>query len=148
MSTFRRDPYLLFCWLPIGHRLTWRNLTDTIELLHQRGIAVILFGPFPVYDMDLPRLLAKSITNGKIDYARRHLVPQERALDEQMSGLAKSIWHVPYVSPLESLCTDVGCNEYAVPDLPMQFDTSHFTLQGSEYLGRRVRIDYPHLFES
>ena len=124
------------------------NLTDTIELLHQRGIAVILFGPFPVYDMDLPRLLAKSITNGKIDYARRHLVPQERALDEQMSGLAKSIWHVPYVSPLESLCTDVGCDEYAVPDLPMQFDTSHFTLQGSEYLGRRVRIDYPHLFES
>ena len=124
------------------------NLTDTVELLHKRGITVIVVGPFPVYDMDLPRLLAKSITNGKNDYARRHLVPQERSLDEKMRRLAKETWHVPYVSPLEILCTDSACDEYAFRDVPMQFDTSHFTLQGSEYLGNRMSIDYPHVFDS
>jgi len=79
------------------------NLTDTVALLQRRGVRVLVFGPFPVYDSDLPRLLAKSITSGDNHYVAKHLLSQEE-IDEQMSRMAHDKWHVPYISPLKILC--------------------------------------------
>ncbi len=125
-----------------------KNLTDTVDLLHRRGVSVVIFGPFPVYDSDLPRLLAKSIAYGDLEYPHKHLEPQQRILDAQMSQMAKDTWHVPYVSPLRVICPDNGCIEYAAKDVPLEFDQSHLTLQGSAYFGHQVSIEFPHVFDS
>jgi peptidoglycan/LPS O-acetylase OafA/YrhL len=123
------------------------NLTDTVDLLHKRGVSVVVFGPFPEYDSDLPRLLAKSIANGETDFVRKHLDPQQEILDAHMSQMARDTWHVPYVSPLKVLCPDGRCVEYAAKDVPVEFDTSHLTLQGSEYLGHGVSTEFPNVFD-
>lgn len=124
------------------------NLTDTVELLQRRGVTVVVFGPFPVYDSDLPRLLAKAMISQEINFPREHLVSQEEVLDEQMSQMARETWHVPYVSPLKILCPGNRCFEYAAPGVPLEFDTSHLTLEASKYLGQSVSIEFPHVFES
>jgi peptidoglycan/LPS O-acetylase OafA/YrhL len=124
------------------------NLTDTVALLQRRGVRVVVFGPFPVYDSNLPRLLAQSITSRDSHYAAKHLVSQEETLDEQMSRMAHEKWHVPYVSPLKTLCPGNTCIEYVASGVPLEFDTSHLTLQGSRYLGQSASIGFPHLFES
>jgi len=123
------------------------NLKETVDFLHRKGVTVIVFGPLPVYDTDLPRLLAKSITRGEVDYARKHLSPKQQALDDEMSRMAAERWHVPYVSPLRILCPNGKCVEYVAQDVPLEFDMSHLTLQGSEYLGQEVSIKFPHIFE-
>jgi peptidoglycan/LPS O-acetylase OafA/YrhL len=124
------------------------NLTETVDLLHKRGVAVVIFGPFPGYDSDLPRLLAKAISNGEPDYVRKHLDPKQQILDAQMSQMARDSWRVPYLSPLKILCPDGICLEYAAQDVPLEFDKSHLTLQGSEYLGHEISVEFPGIFDS
>ncbi len=123
------------------------HLTETIASLQQRGINVVVFGPFPVYDMGFPRLLAKEVTSQQSGFPGRHFVAYERLLDERMSRMAAETWHVSYVSPLKILCPQSGCVEYAAPGVPLEFDESHLTLQGSNLLGHAVNNDFPHLFD-
>jgi peptidoglycan/LPS O-acetylase OafA/YrhL len=123
------------------------HLTETIDLLKRRGIKVVVFGPFPVYDTEFPRLLAKAITSQENGFPGKHFVVQERLLDERMSQMAAETWHVSYVSPLKILCPKSSCVEYAAPGVPLEFDESHLTLQGSNLLGRAVSNDFPRLFE-
>jgi peptidoglycan/LPS O-acetylase OafA/YrhL len=122
------------------------NLADTIKLLRGEGVDVVLMGPVPKYDQALPRLLSKSLISGKVDYARAHLDPGSGLLDEQMKRLANENWHVPYVSLMSILCPGAKCVEYAAPGVPLEFDQTHLTLQGSEYLGREINSRFPALF--
>jgi len=122
------------------------RLTHTIDLLHDRGVHVILFGPLPEYDIALPRLLIKSNLDGKIDYAPEHLQRMPLVLDDKMRWMAKEAWAVPYVSLITLLCPATRCLEYAAPGVPLEFDNNHLTLQGSVYLGRKIEMKYPNIF--
>lgn len=123
------------------------HLTETITFLKRRGVKVVIFGPFPVYDTEFPRLLAKAISSQEGGLPGKHLVSHEQILDERMSQMAAETWHVSYVSPLKILCPKSVCVEYAAPGVPLEFDGSHLTLQGANLLGRAVSADFPHLFE-
>jgi peptidoglycan/LPS O-acetylase OafA/YrhL len=125
-----------------------QNLTNTVDLLRERGVSTIIFGPLPEYDTDLPRQLAKTILKGKVDYAALHLNPWQRILDEKMGHIAEDKWHVRYVSPLNILCPRADCIEYAAPNVPLEFDSNHLTLRGSEFLARAIYVQSPHLFDS
>jgi len=111
-------------------------------------VVVILFGPRPEYDNELPRLLADSILRGDAGFAQHHLYDRSRPLDAEMSRLARDTWHVPYISLMTLLCSESGCIEYVAPGLPIQSDYAHFTLQGSAYVGRAVNARFPGIFES
>ena len=123
------------------------NLTETIDLLHRRGVTVVVVGPFPVYNTDFPRVLAKSLIVGRADDIRAYLDPKQQILDKQMSRMAEETWHVSYVSPFKILCPESSCLAYAAQDVPLEFDTSHLTLQGSKYLGHAIIADFPRIFD-
>ncbi len=124
------------------------RIGDSVNLLRRRGLTIVIFGPLPTYDTALPRLMAKSIANGRVDFAPLHLDSTQLTLDAEMEKRAKENWHVQYVSLIKILCSSKGCQEYAAPGVPLQFDMSHLTLEGSVYLGREIATRYPQLFEA
>jgi len=130
-----------------GNESDLNHLTETIKFLKRRGVKVVVFGPFPVYDTEFPRLLAKAISSQESGFPGKHLGSQEQILDERMNQMAAETCHVSYVSPLKNLCSKSGCGEYAAPGAPLEFDGSHRTLQGTNLLGRAASSDFPHLFE-
>ncbi len=123
-----------------------QNLTETIAYLHRHGVRVILFGPRPEYTNALPRLIAESIVKNDPQLPHRYLNPRTPPLDAQMSRLARDTWHVPYISLFTMLCPENRCVEFAAPGVPLQFDFSHFTLQGSAYAAREVNKQFPGIF--
>jgi hypothetical protein len=124
------------------------NLSETLSLLRAEGVDVVVFGPSPAYDSALPRLLALQNVRSDASYARRHLNMRLPLLDERMNLAAKDVWHVQYVSSMQLLCPNGQCIQYAGDNVPLQFDGSHLTLQGSELLGRRISAQFPHLFDA
>ena len=122
--------------------------TKTIEELQKRGVTVVMIGPRTQYEHGgLPSLLAEAVVHHDPGLPRRNLNPSIVALDESMSRMARTTWHVPYISLIKILCPNSACVEYAAPGVPVQFDYAHFTLAGSRYVGREVNKQYPHIFE-
>jgi hypothetical protein len=111
------------------------GLDETVRWADQRGIPVILLGPYPEYDAPLPRLLAYSIAWHKPEYAAQHLQPEPLKIDELLQRMAESRWHVPYVSLYQAICHRDGCTEYADSGrtIPMMSDDHHISEPGSIY---------------
>ena len=116
------------------------GLTATIEWARRRQIPVILVGPVPEYDAPLPRLLGYSIAWHESSYAGQHRSSQPALLDLTMRSLARSTWHVPYLSLFDAICHAGECAEYADParTIPMLADGDHFTEPGSIYVVQRL----------
>jgi peptidoglycan/LPS O-acetylase OafA/YrhL len=103
----------------------------TLAWMTKRHIPVTLFGPSVIYDNPLPRLMvARDV--GRLE---RHLLPESQLLDAVMSRLA-STQGVPYVSLRDLQCDTPSCSP---GDLPIFFDTNHYTLEGSGLIARRLR---------
>jgi peptidoglycan/LPS O-acetylase OafA/YrhL len=108
-------------------------LTKTIDFIHTRGIFVVVVGPAIEYDQGLPRMLAIAIRNGEPNQPVQHRATEPQRLDTTMANLAETRWHVPYISIYQNLCKPT-CPLYAAPGVPILFDTSHFTAEGSVLL--------------
>lgn len=121
--------------------------TETINYLHSRGVSVVMLGPRPQYEHGgLPSLLADAIVQHNPDLPRRNLNPNIAPLDEAMSRMARTTWHVPYVSVMSILCPNSACVEYAAPQVPVQWDYAHLTLAGSSYIGQEISKRFPLIF--
>jgi peptidoglycan/LPS O-acetylase OafA/YrhL len=118
------------------------GLAATMGYAHAHGIAVVLIGPAMEYDKPEPRLLAFALRNGRAgDDLQEHLKPLPRTLDRQMAELARTQWHVPYISIFDDLCKP-SCPAYAGPQAPMMFDErGHMTEDGAILLARAVRAN-------
>jgi hypothetical protein len=58
-----------------------------------------------------------------------------------MAELARTQWHVPYISIFDDLCKP-SCPAYAGPQAPMMFDErGHMTEDGAILLARAVRAN-------
>ena len=118
------------------------ELGNTILWLQRHGTQPILFGPVPEYDTPLPRVLAFALREGDPTLPERHLLPRAERLDREMEVLARTRWHVRYLSAFESLCGVIAerqathCRVFAAPGVPLQFDTHHFTEAGSALYAR------------
>ena len=113
-------------------------LGRTIEHLQQQGVKVMVVGPGVEYDTPLPRMLAVGLRDGRVVQSGPHLVSYLRPLDEQMAALARTRWHVAYVSVFQDLCRP-DCPLYAQPGVPLLFDSNHFTQAGSVLMAQRMR---------
>ncbi len=111
------------------------GLDETIRWADQRGVPVILLGPYPEYDAPLPRLLAYSIAWHEPDYASQHLQSEPLKVDELLQKMAESRWHVSYVSLYQAICHRNVCTEYADSGhtIPMLSDDHHISEAGSIY---------------
>ena len=119
------------------------ELTTTIAWAKQHNIPVTVFGPVPEYDAPLPRLLAYSIAWNKPNFATQHRVNTNAALDAKMQDMAENLWHVPYISLYQELCTASGCAEYAdtAHKIPMMDDDNHLNQFGANLVIRRLVVE-------
>jgi hypothetical protein len=78
-------------------------------------------------------MLAIAIRNGEPNQPLQHRATEPQRLDTTMANLAQTSWHVPYISIYQNLCKPT-CPLYAAPGIPILFDTSHFTAEGSVLL--------------
>jgi peptidoglycan/LPS O-acetylase OafA/YrhL len=108
----------------IGRMVAWSK---------ERGIPLVLFGPVQEYDAPLPRLLAYSIAENVPKYPYQHRVVSLSALDRHLQSLADSVWHVRYISLIQTLCDNGSCREYADRGrtVPMMYDRDHLSHGGS-----------------
>jgi peptidoglycan/LPS O-acetylase OafA/YrhL len=99
---------------------------------------VYLFGPIPEYDQALPRILARAVASGNSDskFAARHQRAAPLEIDRTLSAALQG-GAVQYISIYRALCNP-ECELWAAKDVPMQFDYSHLTREGSIALARRL----------
>lgn len=116
----------------------------TVTFLKQYVDEIVIVGPTPRYNVSLPRILvgrSKGL-NASTTIEREQLNDEPFRLDKEMRKLADQIG-VKYLSAVDALCPKGPCFAMANSDVPMQFDNSHLTDQGSIFLVRRWLSFYP-----
>lgn len=103
-------------------------LQGTLAAVKPHARQVVLVGPAPQYVTALPRVLVNA--EGDPDAVRKALVGKLFPLDERMQAIASG-QGVRYESLLRTLCEGGACKTLARPDVPMQYDYGHFTVEGS-----------------
>jgi peptidoglycan/LPS O-acetylase OafA/YrhL len=103
-------------------------LQATLEAVQPHARQVVLVGPAPQYVTALPRVLVN--TGGDPQAVRKALIDKLFPLDERMQAIAAG-QGVRYESLLRTLCNGKACKTLARPDVPMQYDYGHFTVEGS-----------------
>lgn len=114
-------------------------LHRTIQWAARLGVKVVLFGPMVEYDTPLPRLLAVSIQSNDLLVPHRHLLIGNWPLDAQMAQFAVGEAGVKYISLIAPICEGNNCASYAGDGVPLEFDSNHFTKQGSLLVAQRIK---------
>src|SRR5258708_4992346 len=114
------------------------RLEETVLLLKQRGLNIVLFGPIVQYDAALPRLLAISIQKNDPRLPATHRVTYYEDLDRKMAEIARRLG-VRYISYFDLICHHGACLEYAAKDVPLQSDYGHLTGDGSVLVADKIR---------
>jgi peptidoglycan/LPS O-acetylase OafA/YrhL len=98
---------------------------------------VVISGPTVEYSQALPRLLATAIASGRdpAEFAARYRLPEQRQTDADLAAALKS-GNIAYFSPYQVICPD-ACAVWAQTGIPMEFDGSHLTRQGSAFVAQR-----------
>lgn len=110
----------------------------TIDYARSLGIPVVVVGPNIEFEKPEARTLAFAMRDGHLDQVPGLMVTKWRDLDLQMAAAARSVWHVPYISIYDDLCTP-ACPIFAAKDVPLDFDNNHLTAEGSIRLARAIR---------
>ena len=114
------------------------RLEETVLLLKQRRLNIVLFGPIVQYDAALPRLLAISIQKNDPALPATHRVGYYEDLDRKMAEIARHLG-VRYISYFDLICHNGACLEYAAKDVPLQSDYGHLTGDGSVVVADKIR---------
>ena len=112
-------------------------LASTLETLKASGFDVTVLGPIVEYDSALPRLLADEILRNSPSIASVTRTAGIRERDRAMRRMVTAKG-ATYLSVYDSVCREGRCDEFAVGDIPLQFDAGHLTAKGSVEVGRRL----------
>jgi peptidoglycan/LPS O-acetylase OafA/YrhL len=114
------------------------ELIKTANAARSYADRVIIFGPIPEYDQALPRIIARAIALSKSesDFADLHRLSLSQKIDQRFSSALEGK-PAEYVSVYQALCTP-DCEVWATKNVPLQFDNSHLTCEGSIELARKV----------
>jgi len=124
------------------------KLVDIASQLLTYGVQnVLIVGPQPQWNIDLPRIIARKYWNhvgSKIDddSFRHYLLDTNLFLENSISEKANE--RILFASPINELC-DGGTNCTAILDkhmTPLVFDYGHLTKEGSVFVGRQVLDPY------
>ena len=118
------------------------EIDRTITYLRTLGQNPILVGPALEYRISLPMLLAYSISRHDPSLPARYQDNDLFTLDDLFQEHAASE-RIPYFSQLQLLCKEKRCVQSInlSPEVPVLFDSNHFTVQGSVLLAERLRQD-------
>ncbi len=111
-------------------------LQETLRLLQNQHVIVI--GPGLDFKLALPRLLI--FNQGQPGHvAAQSNIASLRAIDIELSKLVKAEG-AQYYSMLQQQCTP-DCRYTDENGIPIQWDTSHLTRQGADFMLRNLEID-------
>ena len=118
-------------------RLDTGNIVETIHEFKKMGVKdIILFGPVPYWDSNLPKMLVKlsksSDWKEPPDRLNSGFSKNTKILDSKMETIAKEVG-ISYISPYQTFCNLDGCLAKFHGD-PTAFDYGHLTVTGSIYL--------------
>ena len=108
-------------------------LRETLVALRAAGVRVWVSGPTVVYSLPLPQLMAVGLERGIPDFADRHIVTDRAELDVRMEKMTREAG-AEYVSVYRHLCGSGKCLKTTPNGIPIAFDSSHFTAEGSEFV--------------
>ena len=114
------------------------RIQSAIDDLRKLKQPVTLIGPIMRYDVPLRRLLADEVQHNDPTLAERHRVLAFDDLDRDMAAKAQQQWHVPYFS-FRVFCPDGHCREWSRKDVPLQWDETHLTDDGSILVAQAMR---------
>lgn len=116
-------------------------LARTLDWLYARRIPVILVGPNVEFDTPLPILLARRMIYApNTTSAMEPAIPAAFARDARMQALYAQRPGVTYVSILERLCHKAMCPTLLTGDVPLNWDGSHLTKQGSQLVVEKALL--------
>jgi SGNH domain (fused to AT3 domains) len=118
------------------------HIASTVERVRRPGMRIVILGPSIAYDQQLPKLLLLGFFRGdQANDMESHIQPNLRSLDLELSRRVPQIEGVRYVSVLKAVCGNKPCPIYANPQVPMQWDTSHLTVEGSDVVAQAIADD-------
>lgn len=115
----------------------WRaeDIDDLIQSVHElrrRGLEVHVIGPQPQYYYEVPLILASGQPASRLE------IPRLRALDKAFADrLPKGSYH----SVFEYFCTNGACPVQTPTGIPVAFDYSHLTAEGSRMVFAHLTQD-------
>lgn len=116
------------------------DIEPTIERLRRLRIPTIVVGPGLVLQESLPAILARRLLHGEgaaFDPAS-FLVDGWQSTDNALRARFGHVPGVTYVSVREAICIHNVCPVMATPRVPLLWDNSHLTLEGSVIVARRL----------
>lgn len=112
-------------------------LAETLRVLKQRGLQVLLVGPTAEWAQFLPRLLVLAHERGAGKQLPDAMIVQERAeLDKRMAIFAAQLG-TPYASIYQIQCGP-ECLYFAPSGAPLVIDNSHLTHEASALLAGEI----------
>lgn len=96
---------------------------------------VIILGNIPTHDIALPDLLGRSLVKNQPDLVFKNQSSYPGTVDTLFKTL---IDPANYVSLVNLLCPANRCIVYASANVPLQFDTSHLTTEGSILIAKKL----------
>ena len=119
---------------PVGRAQWFAEIGRTVKLFQDRHIPVILIGQSPRYLVPLPFLLSRAVEEGRPlgPTADKYLDPRVFAWEPRMKAMFGNMPGVTYVSVLDDMCPEGHCSPFAKGNVPMFFDTEHYTLEGAQ----------------
>jgi peptidoglycan/LPS O-acetylase OafA/YrhL len=114
-------------------------LRDTARLIAAKGVRVIVLGPSLAYRQRVPLYVAQFAATGDpamLD-SRGRLRPDLDPLDEKMHALFAQEAGISFISVRDTVCRGDLC-PMAANGLPLLFDDTHLTLDGSMRFGQAL----------
>jgi peptidoglycan/LPS O-acetylase OafA/YrhL len=110
----------------------------TAAALTRYADKVVILGPAVEYQHPLPRTVTVSLATGDPSLVARDLALEVAATDRLFRRqLADS--GALYFSIYDALCPKSHCQVLDSEGMPLEFDTDHFTLNGSVYVAQRIQ---------
>lgn len=135
----RFKPKLVILAQREGH--TSAHWDELAKRLYQMGIEhVVLVGPAPHWQPDLPKIVARNLPNPP-NRLKRGLDESVLALDRELKIKYQNSQSLHYLSLIDSLCNQDGCLTYLGSE-PLEgitsFDYGHLTSIASDYVGEKA----------
>ncbi|WP_413989296.1 acyltransferase family protein [Labrys okinawensis] len=113
------------------------GLLREIAELKRYSKRVVVLGPIVLYDVALPRVLAKSLYEKDEALVATHRVSAVKGTD-RLFAQAVPKTGADYVSVYDAICPAGACTLWTDDNKPIQFDYGHLTPEGSELIVSRI----------
>jgi SGNH domain (fused to AT3 domains) len=113
------------------------GLLREIAELKRYSKRVVVLGPIVLYDVALPRVLAKSLYDKDEALVASHRVSAVKETD-RLFAQAVPKTGADYVSVYDAICPAGACTLWTDDNKPIQFDYGHLTPEGSELIVSRI----------